>query len=683
VQPERDIRTLLDDIAWRMRVATMARSVAVGVLVAVGIGLLPVWSSIQERAIVMGLTAALAAGSFLAWRTSSVTRRAAAATLERRHVNLQNVAITAEELIAHPERASGWMRDRVLRDAGARTAGCDPTATVELRRPLLLMVLAIGVSIPVLLLDPARMIREAVHRADSWTQAEQGAAVAAWRLEIAVEPPAYTRLPPRDEVDPSDLVVVAGTRLHLRLAGSAGPMRMRFGTDELPVHDESDIVLVATTVLRESGYLAIEPVAGEGERRLIPVRVTPDRAPVIRIETPGRDLLLPPAAPPVPITAIAHDDFGLDLLEIRYTKVSGSGEQFEFEEGTLPARVNRASGREWRAEADLPVADLKLGPGDSVVYRAVARDARPGEQGLATSDTFFVEIQGRGYVLLEGLEMPPDEERYALSQQMVVLKIERLQAREKTMTAEALRDEAARIAAEQRSVRANFIFLTGGHVDDEEEEAEHSHEIQEGRLENSARREISTAIHYMTAAEHGLTAVSTAQALPPARAAVDALQRAFGRNRYLLRSLAVQSRIDPSRRLTGKLEAASDWARDLDEPVEDAVAAATRGLLAGLLRVGAALADGDIVEPARLATLAEQALAIDPAAPRWQAVAQDILALREALAANEMPEAVRARLRRATAPVSEAVQEAARAAAGPGLRPASPLERAWGEEVRR
>jgi hypothetical protein len=313
----------------------------------------------------------------------------------------------------------------------------------------------------------------------------------------------------------------------------------------------------------------------------------------------------------------------------------------------------------------------------------VGRDARAGEAGFASSDTFFVEIQGRGHVLIEGLAMPPDEERYALSQQMVVLKIERLRAREKAMTPEALREEAALIAAEQRSVRTHFIFLMGGHVEDEEEEAEHSHEIQEGRLENSARREISTAIHHMTASEHGLTAVSTAQALPAARAAVEALQRAFGRNRYLLRSLAVQSRIDPSRRLTGRLDQASDWARQIDEPLEDPVAAATRGLLAGLLRTAAALADGRAVEPARLSALAEQALAIDPASPHWQQVARGILDVRDAWADGATLEDVRAGLQRAAAPVAQAVQAAARAQAMPGTRRTSPLERAWADEGRR
>ena len=64
-----------------------------------------------------------------------------------------------------------------------------------------------------------------------------------------------------------------------------------------------------------------------------------------------------------------------------------------------------------------------------MIYRVVGRDARPGDAGFASSDTFFIEIAGPGQVALAGFELPPDRERYALSQQMIVLKLERLRAR--------------------------------------------------------------------------------------------------------------------------------------------------------------------------------------------------------------------------------------------------------------
>jgi hypothetical protein len=47
------------------------------------------------------------------------------------------------------------------------------------------------------------------------------------------------------------------------------------------------------------------------DRRLVPVTVTPDRAPAIRVDAPGKDLLLPDARGTVALTVSASDDFGI------------------------------------------------------------------------------------------------------------------------------------------------------------------------------------------------------------------------------------------------------------------------------------------------------------------------------------------------------------------------------------
>jgi len=437
------------------------------------------------------------------------------------------------------------------------------------------------------------------------------------RLTVTVRPPGYSALPESTVIDPDRLEVLEGTRLRFALAG-AGAARLRFGSSLVAAFPREGKAV--ETVARDGGYFAIEQ---EGATtRLIALLVTRDRSPSVKIEQPARDLLLPDASRSVPIHVSATDDLGLTALDVRYTKVSGSGEQFEFQEGVLPLSIARGSAREWRADAQIALARLKLEPGDSLVYRAVARDARAGEAGLGASDTYFIEIAGPGQVPLEGVEMPPAEERSALSQQMIVLKIERLIARQSSMPRDSLVEEAALIAAEQRSVRANFIFLLGGHVEDEEIEAEQSSEIAEGRLQHTARRDISAAIGHMTRAEQGLVAANTSQALPPARHAVDALQRAFGRSRYLLKSLASRSRLDPARRLTGNVAGAESWRRMSaesgprdGEPV--------RTLLARLVAAHEEISRGQATR-VDLANLAERALAIDPVAARWSQLASRI-----------------------------------------------------------
>ena len=391
--------------------------------------------------------------------------------------------------------------------------------------------------------------------------------------------------------------MIQGGRIALALSGGAA-WTVRFGERRLPSTPGIEIAP------EENGYFAIERQGSESDRRLVPVTVTPDRAPTVRIESPGRDLLMPSAGLDQ-VVSVASDDFELHVAGAAL-RSHGSGSS-----SSVQARCASDSRRARNLEASggFDLAQLGLQPGDSVVYRAVARDGRPGPGGLATSDTFFIEIAGPGQVALPGFELPPDRERYALSQQMIVLKLQRLRAREASISREALAEEVSTLAAEQRAVRANFIFLMGGQVEDEEAEAEQSSEIQEGRLENSARREISTAIHFMGQAEQALVAVDTGAALPPAKSAVDALQRAFGRNRYFLRTLAVRSRLDPSRRLTGDLKEASGWHRAVEPATTEATLVGPgRCWPAPALARRPACAHGD----GHRWELAEEALAVDP-----------------------------------------------------------------------
>jgi hypothetical protein len=567
------------------------------------------------------------------WTAAHAARRA-----EDAEPGARNVVITGEELLRHPDRASPWMRARILSQAADVVSAIDAARAVPLGRRLAWCAAAAALWIVVALGIPQRtvaLVSDAVRHPSA--QREDGSPT----IAATITAPSYLGGAVQTLRNPEKIEAVAGSRLSLSLTGSAS-WRTRLGTREIPRAAGQG----SSLVLSESSYLAIEPeTPGRGDRKLIPVVVTPDRVPSIRIEQPGKDLLLPDARSDVAVAAAANDDFGLASLELRFTKVSGSGEQFEFEEGGIPLALERSSPRSWRGRAALALSRMKLEPGDSLVYRVVGADARGGDAGGASSDTFFVEIAAPGEVAVAGFELPPDRERYALSQQMIVLKIERLRQRERAMSADAVAKEAGNIAAEQRAVRANFIFLNGGEVEDEEEEAAHSHEIQEGRLAHTARREIAEAIQHMGRAEKELIAVSTTGALPPAKAAVEALQRAFGRNRYILRSMPVRSRLDPSRRLSGELQAAVDSKRAAHDPSSDLTAITARRLMGELLNLGPLLLadDRSRVQSARLSALAEEALAAGAGTTEWQNVSASLLQLRDALAAGRPAPDVRSR----------------------------------------
>src|SRR4029450_11707801 len=192
------------------------------------------------------------------------------------------------------------------------------------------------------------------------------------------------------------------------------------------------------------GFLGIIPFATDGHagvRRLIGLSGTPRPAPRVKGTTPGHDLLLTDARRAVDIAVDADDDLGLATLALRYTKVKGSGENFTFTDGEIPLDVTRTSAQAWTGKGRFRLDSLQLEAGDMVIYRGVAADHRPGAPP-AGPDTFINEIAAPGALASEGFAIDDRQDKYALSQQMVIVKTERLIAKRTSLTPADFNDEA-------------------------------------------------------------------------------------------------------------------------------------------------------------------------------------------------------------------------------------------------
>jgi hypothetical protein len=334
----------------------------------------------------------------------------------------------------------------------------------------------------------------------------------------------------------------------------------------------------------------------------------------VRIREPAKDLMFPDAVARVPVQIEAHDDVALTSVVLRYTRVSGSGETFTFEEGEWPVDIAREGAASWRARGVLALDALKLQDGDTLVYRAVARDARPNADP-AQSDTFLIEIGKLAGVASQGFALPEERDRQAISQQMLIIKTERLHADRSRLSSDAFAEQSRLLAVEQRMVKAEFVFMTGGEVEDEIEEAAHAHELAEGRMENTGQAELLAAIREMSRAEARLNAADTVRALESERAALKALQRAFDRRRYLLRTLPERTRIDVSRRLTGELDNARSSTRANAPPEGDPFVERTRTLLREL---------GNAPAPGEVPLLASRMLALEGESETLQRAALEL-----------------------------------------------------------
>ncbi len=279
-----------------------------------------------------------------------------------------------------------------------------------------------------------------------------------------------------------------------------------------------------------------------------------------------------------------------------------------------------------------------------VVYRAIARDRRPGAP-TEESDAFIVERSAPGDVAMEGFSSD-EEDRYALSQQMVLVKTERLIARAGSLPEDSVREQAMLIAAEQRSVRAEFVFMMGGELEsdvlteasmdelNEEAHVELDDEAIAGRLRNRGRADLLAAIRAMSRANTALLAADLESARTEERAAIDLLQRAFSRTRYILRALTQRERLDLDRRLTGDLTGVGRTGWPAPTPAETARLSALRSVLADIAGLRT---NGNQAEAVSAAAMA--VLRIDPAAEPLRAIAADLDAAAGAMSSGRTQDA--------------------------------------------
>lgn len=375
------------------------------------------------------------------------------------------------------------------------------------------------------------------------------AAHGALQWVTTVTPPAYAQRPPVRAIRPARVDALAGARVEVTFTGWVTGHVVRLGSRTLALRSTGPS-RVAEFIAEQSDVMLVQD-AQQQVLATITVVVTPDAAPTVRIMAPAADLRRDAASGTVRIEIRAQDDLGLRDVRLRFTKVTGSGESFTFEDGEWPVTTRRDSGTAWSGLHTIDLAHLGLGPGDSIVYHAVAHDARPGPEGAAESERFLIEITRPGALAAGDFSLPEPEDRFALSQRMVIQLTERLLEQRPRMRAEEFLQQAQALAIAQRRVRAEFVFMLGGDVEDEFEEAAHSHEVEEGRQANQGKGDLTDAVRQMSQAETRLTAADVREALPYEYRALAAIQAAFGQARYFMRSLPVAVQLDATRRLQG------------------------------------------------------------------------------------------------------------------------------------
>ena len=570
--PEVSTHAVLEQVRRRWRVRSIALNVAVaGAAFAAALVLTSTPFALMASAVFFVV---------MLVRGVSLSNAGAAALVEKQAGGLDNLLITAAELADTPRSVRAEILDELQRQVSERVRLVDPARVVPLLQPV-----AVGAAVVVGCVALAGIGGPSIRAKLDAISPGSPAAPESAGLTVRVTPPAYTKRKPQVFDDPVQVSVIAGSAIQVDSGGTG---------------------VRAWVATKSEG---IELRAGSGPPKFLLVNVVPDAPPVLRVVTPGKDTAFAEPKGSVAIMLESRDDLGLSSLTLRYTKASGGGENLAFSEGEVPLRLDRRSEQQWNAQANLAIESLNLSDGDIVVYRAIARDINPGGSPVQ-SEQYLIEIGKNSQIADAGFSLPSEEKKYAISQQMVIYKTEQLL---KNRPADAL-EQSQGIAVEQRMVRAEVVFLGGGEVEDELEEAAKSDELTEGRLQNTGRAEMLRAINAMSRAEAQLNDGRLAEALVFERQALASLERALDRRRYFLRTLPDRSRIDPSRRLSGERREARSWSRDQRSlPVGDVVSAARR-----VMRdLAVAAVDGAGVD----AALAARLSAVDPSSADLQQAA--------------------------------------------------------------
>jgi hypothetical protein len=637
VPPEsRTVDSLLARVRRRVDLRAAVEGAAVGVGL-VALATLVGWPRSPLGALIAGITG----GVFgLIVRVFSTRARVGPIALfvERRVPSSRNLIATAHEL--RDESTSAYVRSLVLGRAADVARTVDAGALVPLRTAALVLAATLAVWLFATTRAGAPILSPVGSRSAS------GTTPTIERVDVVVTPPAYAGRSPVTLRDPARIEVLAGSRVTITARARATTVALETVNARDTLTPQGSTEFASTTVATSDGYFSLEPRIGTraGARRLIGLTVVPDLAPKVTITAPGHDLRLPDGHRTLDIAIEANDDIGLGSLRLHYTKVSGSGERFTFSEGDVPIGIARTDGRTWSARATWKLDPLELGPGDMVVYRAMATDQRPNATS-SESDSYIAEVAAIGGVAAAGFAVDPEQDRYAVSQQMVILKTERLLARRDSIPAEDYKTQALELAAEQRKVRAEFVFMLGGELADapdvaasmteinEEAEAEGEADILAGRNANAGHVALLRAIRAMSRAATSLTIAELEPALPHERAALTQLESAFSHTRILLRALSTRERLDLSRRLTGVLTDAVREQHPSAEPPVDERGAQLRRALSDIAAIAGASTFGDSLA-SEASLVAERVLRVDATARPLQDVAKLLSDAGQAIAAR-------------------------------------------------
>ena len=409
-------------------------------------------------------------------------------------------------------------------------------------------------------------------------------------LVAEVVPPSYTgeRLVTIEE--PSSIEALTGGHLVLRGRGAASGITATLAGVAAQPRDSADQWRLDIVVPAKPAALELRD---RNYARTLIISPHADSLPVVTLSAPARDTVVRTPRGALTLGADATDDYGLDAGWFEYIVSSGEGETFTFKSGVIH-RVDEGNARSAKLSGSLPLDSLQLKPGDLVHVRAVARDRNNVTgPGIGVSETRTLRVpRASEYdsIAIEGAP-PPDVDSSQLSQRMLIILAEKLEARRSKLARADVVKESQAIGSDEARLRQHvgeIVFARLGAPQGTEDAGSNNagpaHMTPDQLLAaaNAAtqasagatdfggdetpvvavNRPLLEAYNAMWDASRALEVGEPGTALPPMRMALAAIQRARNAERLYLRGKSPTVLVDINKvRLAGKRDDATSSSR--------------------------------------------------------------------------------------------------------------------------
>jgi hypothetical protein len=405
-----------------------------------------------------------------------------------------------------------------------------------------------------------------------------------------VLPPSYTGEKHVTIEEPSSIEALTGGHIILRGQGSAAGITATIAGVAAQPRDSADQWRVDIVVPAKPAALELRD---RNYSRTLIIAPHADSLPVVTLTAPMRDTVVRTPKGALTLAADATDDYGLDAGWFEYIVSSGEGETFTFKSGVIH-RVDAGNARATKLSGELNLDSLQLKPGDLVHVRAVARDRNNVTgPGIGVSETRTLRVpRASEYdsIAIEGAP-PPDVDSSQLSQRMLIILAEKLQARRSKLARADVVKESQAIGSDEARLRQHvgeIVFARLGAGQGTEDAG--SNNAGPARMTpdqllaaaNAAtqasagatdfggdetpvvavNRPLLEAYNAMWDASRALEVGEPGTALPPMRIALAAIQRARNAERLYLRGKSPIVIVDINKvRLAGKRDDATSSSR--------------------------------------------------------------------------------------------------------------------------